>query len=288
MEYLFHLIILFSIYAILGLSLNLIVGYTGLLSVTHASFYGIGAYATAILLTQTDIGFILSVLLGITIASVVALAIGSVLSRFNGDYYALGSLGFCVITFSVFLNWDSLTRGPLGISGIPKPELFGLSFSSGMLFAVLAVCTLVLAYGICRFVASASFGRVLKAIREDEHAIQVFGYRTLWYKLVVFVISAAVAAVAGALFASYVTYIDPSTFTIIESIFVLAIVILGGLGSLRGSLLGALLLVLLPELLRFVGFPPEIAGQMRELTYGVILIVLMLYCPRGLIGEYKL
>jgi len=288
MEYLIHLAILFSIYAILGISLNLVVGYTGLPSITHAAFYGIGAYTTAILLTKSGVGFLVSVILGIILAALVSFLIGAVLSKFDGDYYALGSLGFNVIVFSIFLNWQSLTRGPLGIPGISKPELFGIDFSSGLLFLFLSLLFLILVYLASRFIVNSSFGRVLKAIREDEKAIQVFGYNTLYFKLAVFIMSATMAAVAGSLFASYITFIDPSSFTLMESVFILAIIILGGLANLRGSILGALFLILLPEILRFVGFPANIAAQMRQLVYGLILIFLMLYRPQGLIGEYKL
>lgn len=288
MEYLIHLAILFAIYAILGIGLNLVVGYTGLLSVTHAAFYGIGAYATAILLTQAGIGFFLSVILGIILAGIISFLIGIVLSKFSGDYYALGSFGFNVIVFSIFLNWQSLTRGPLGIPGISKPELFGIHFSSNTVFLVLAMLFLVLIYLAARFIVNSSFGRVLKAIREDEKAIQVFGYNTLYFKLAIFVISAGMAAIAGSLFASYITFTDPSSFVLMESVFILAIIILGGLANLRGSILGALFLILLPEILRFVGFPTDIAAQMRQVIYGVILILLMLYRPQGLLGEYKL
>ena len=288
MEYILHLITLFAIYAILGLSLNLVVGYTGLLSVTHASFYGIGAYATAILLTTSTIGFSSSIFVGVLVASLLALLIGAVLSRFTDDYYALGSMGFCIIMFSVFLNWQDVTRGPLGIPGIPKPEIFGVSFSSSIAFTLLVLAALVAIYLMCRYITHSSFGRALKAIREDEHAIQVFGYHTVYYKLTIFVLSAAMAAIAGSLFASYISYIDPTAFTLLESVFILAIIILGGLANLRGSLLGAAILIIVFELLRFIGFPAEIAGQMRELTYGALLVLLMLYRPQGLIGEYKL
>ena len=288
MQYFIHLAILFCIYATLGISLDLVVGYTGLLSVTHAAFYGIGAYATAILLTQFGLGFFLSVIVGVLVAAVVGFLIGIVLSKFKGDYYALGSLGFNIIVFSIFLNWQGLTRGPLGIPGIGRPELFGINFSSNLLFLILAALFLVVIYLISRFVVNSSFGRVLKAIREDEKAIQVFGYNTLYYKLAIFVISAGMAAVAGSLFASYITFVDPSTFALMESIFILAIIILGGLGNIKGAALGALILILLPEALRFVGFPSSIAAQMRQLIYGLILILLMLYRPQGVIGEYKL
>ncbi len=288
MDYLIHILILISIYGILGLSLNLIVGYAGLLSITQAAFYGIGAYVTAILLTTTGMNFFVSIILGMIITGVLSLLIGYVLSKFKDDYYALGSFGFNVIIYSIFLNWQDLTRGPLGIPGIGRPSLFGFTFSDNLSFLLLAIVLGLIIYGVCVYVTKSSFGRVLKAIREDEQAIKVFGYHTLWYKLAIFVIGAMMASVAGALFASYITFIDPSTFTLNESIFLLAIVILGGLANNRGAVLGAVILILLPEVLRFVGFPSDIAAQMRQVVYGLILILLMLYRPQGMIGEYRL
>lgn len=288
MEYLIHLAILISIYAILGLSLNLVVGYTGLLSVTQAAFYGMGAYTTAILLTSYGMNFFVSIICGMAITAVLAFLIGFVLSKFKDDYYALGSFGFNIIIYSIFLNWQSLTRGPLGIPGISRPSAFGFTFSDNLSFLILSVVILALIYWICRYITTSSFGRVLKAIREDEEAIGVFGYRTLWYKLAIFVVGAALAAVAGSLFASYITFIDPSSFALMESIFILAIIILGGLASNKGAVLGAVCLILLPEILRFVGFPDDVAAQMRQVTYGVLLIVLMIFRPQGLVGEYRL
>lgn len=288
MEYVIHLLILIGIYGILGLSLNLVVGFTGLLSVTHAAFYGIGAYATAILLTTTGMNFFLATFLGALICGVLSLLIGLVLSKFKDDYYALGSFDFNIIVFSIFLNWQSLTRGPLGIPGIARPSIFGYSLSDNLPFLILTAVTLGLVYLICRAITNSSFGRVLKAIREDEQAIQTFGYNTIYFKLTIFVIGAVLASLAGSLFASYITFIDPSTFTLNESIFILAIIILGGLANNRGAVLGAVVLILLPEVLRFVGFPSDIAAQMRQVIYGLILILLMLYRPQGLVGEYKL
>lgn len=288
MEYLIHLGTLVGIYAILGLSLNLVVGYTGLISVTHAAFYGIGAYVTAILLTSFGINFFISVIAAIVITIVISLFIGFVLSRFRGDFYALGSFGFNIIVYTIMLNWQELTRGPLGIPGISRPKIFGFSLHENLYFLILVVVAVVLIYLISRYIVSSSFGRVLKAIREDEEAIAVFGYNTLFYKLAIFVIGASMAAVAGSLLASYISFVDPTTFYLTESVFVLSIIILGGLSNLKGSIVGAIILVLLPELLRFVGFPSEIAGQLRHAIYGVLLIVLMMYRPQGLFGEYKL
>lgn len=288
MEYIIHIAILSVIYAILALSLNLVVGYTGLLASGHAAFYGIGAYAAAIFITALGMNFFLSLAMGMIIAGAAAFMIGIVLSRFAGDYYALVSLGFNVIIYSVLLNWQNLTRGPLGIPGISKPSIFGVDFSSGLSFLALSSVFLILVYLASRYLAASSFGRVLKAIREDEKAIQVFGYNTLYYKLAIFVISAGMAAVAGSLLASYISFIDPSSFTVMESVFILAIIIFGGLSSLRGSVIGAVLLVLLPEALRFAGFPQSVAAQMRQAVYGLFLIFLMLYRPQGLLGEFKL
>jgi len=137
-------------------------------------------------------------------------------------------------------------------------------------------------------VTKSSFGRALQAIREDEVALSVFGYHTSWFKLAVFVMGAGMAAIAGGLFASYITFIDPSSFGVPESVFMLSVIILGGLGSLRGAVIGALVLVLLPEALRFVGFTPDIAAQMRQVIYGLMLVFLMLYRPQGLAGTYRL
>lgn len=288
MEYLVHLAILFSIYAILAVSLQLLVGYTGLLSVAHAAFYGIGAYVVALILSHTGLGFFPALILGILISGVAAFLIGLVLSKFRDDYYALGSLGFNVIVFSILLNWQEVTRGPLGIPGIDRPELFGFTFSENITFLILSVVLLTLVYAFGKFITTSSFGRALQAIREDEEALSVFGYRTAWFKLAIFVVSAGMAAIAGGLFASYITFIDPSSFTIVESIFMLSIIILGGLGTLRGAILGALVLILLPEALRFVGFTPDIAAQMRQVIYGLLLVFLMLYRPQGLVGKYRL
>jgi branched-chain amino acid transport system permease protein len=288
MEYFIHLAIMVAIYSILSLSLNLVVGYTGLLSVTQAAFYGIGAYTTAILATSLGVNFFWSIIIGIGVAMAISLFIGLVLSRFKDDYYALASLGFNVITFSILLNWSKLTRGPLGIPGIPRPAIFGFHFTSNLYFLLLVMTILIVVYLLTYFIVNSSFGRALKGIREHEKALAIFGYNTRIFKMVIFIISAGIAAIAGSIFASYITFIDPSSFTLNESIFILSIVILGGLADLRGSILGAIILILLPEILRFVGFPDDLAANLRQATYGLMLIILMFLKPQGLLGKYKL
>lgn len=288
MEYIFHLAILISIFAIFAVSLDLIAGYTGLISLAHAAFYGIGAYATALLVAGLGVNFFVALLGGILLAALVAYLIGFVFSRLSGDYYVLGTVGFTYILFTVFINWQEVTGGPLGVAGIRRPELFGFVFSENALFLALCLAFLAGCYVTARFIVRSSFGRILTAIREDEKAIAVFGYQTLHFKLAIFVIAAMFAALGGGLLASYLTFIDPGTFAISDSIFILSIVVLGGLGSLRGAVAGAVLLILLPEALRFVGFSPDVAAQMRQMIYGLLLVCLMLYRPQGIFGEYKL
>ncbi len=288
MEYLLHLAIYLTIYSILGLSLNLIVGYTGLFAITHAAFYGLGAYSTALLTTKLGANFFLTVFAGVLVTSFVSLLIGIVLSRFSEDYYSIVSIGFCVIAYGIYMNWYEVTNGVLGIIRIPRPSIGDFVLTSKLQFLSLSLISLAAVYFLCRSIVRSSFGRALMAIREDEKTIEVYGYRTVYYKLAVFTIGSMMAAIAGSLFASYLAFIGASMFTLNESIFVLVIIIMGGLASLRGSLLGAGIMILLPEILRFVGLPNTIAAQARQTIYGVTLILLMLYRPQGLLGEYKL
>jgi len=288
MEYLIHIAILSAIFSILALSLNLIAGYTGLFSMAHAVFYAAGAYTTAILLTRSGMNFFLTVIIGVIVTAAVSLLIGTVLSRFSGDYYAIVSLGFGAIALALLLNWKGLTRGAFGIPAIQRPRIAGFVFSSDASFLLLSLSFAVIIFFLCRFIAGSSFGRVLRAVREDEETARVFGYNTTLYKLAVFVIGAMMASVAGSLYASFLAFIDPSVAMLKESIFIFVMIILGGLASLYGSILGACFLILLPEALRFVGLPDSVAAQVRQIIYGAILVYLMLFRPRGLIGKYRL
>lgn len=287
MSYFLHLSTFFFIYAILGVSLNLVVGFTGLVSIMHAAFFGIGAYITAILMVKLGMNFFVALILAILLNTFVGFCLGWLLSRLGGDYYVLGSIAFNFLVLSVFINWENLTSGPLGIPGIPKPELFGFSFSDPNQFFLLSLIFLALVYLASRYIANSSFGRVLKAIREDETAAKVFGYNVLSYKIAVSGFAAGMAAVAGALFSSYLTFIDPTSFDVMQSVFIFSIVIVGGFANLKGSLMGALILILFPEALRFAGFPADISAYAQQAVYGLALILLMIYRPQGILGEYR-
>ena len=288
MEYILNIAIFVCLYGIIALSLNLLVGETGLVCVAQAALSGIGAYGTALFMKNAGMDFFLATALSMAIAAFVAALIGLIFARLRDVYYVFGTVGLNVILYSIFLNWQSLTGGPLGVANIPRPAIFGFIFSDNVAYLGLCVAALAGVYGVCTWIECSSFGRVLRAIREDERAVAAFSYRTTRYKVVVFAIASALAALSGALFAAYIRYIDPTSFIITESIFMLSIVILGGLGSSRGALFGAVILTVLPELLRFVGFPTEIAAQMRQLVYGLVLIFLMLYRPQGMLGTFRI
>lgn len=287
-EYFINVAIVMCLYSMLGLSLNLVVGYCGLLSLAHSAFYGIGAYATAICLTRHGLGFFTSLIVGTTISTMASVLIGTVLSRFRHDFYALCSLGFSIIVFGFLLNLESITNGALGLPGIARPELFGIDFTNNLNFLILLVVAVLVITIALRMLMRSPYGRVVMALREDEEAVEVFGFKTQNFKLIAFVISAIFASVAGSFFASYISFIDPFSFTMRESILVSTMIIVGGLASLPGSILGAVILVLLPEALRFVGMPAEVAAQARQIIYGVGLVLLMIYRPRGIMGQFRM
>ena len=292
----------FAIWAILAVSLNLVVGFTGLLSVGHIGFFGIGAYTMAILSSDAayaelrteaiptyDWPFFAALPVSVLLAGLVALLAGGVFNRFRDDIFVLVSFGFAIISFNVFLNWRDLTRGAFGIHEIPRPAIGAWVFDGEVEFLLLAVVFLILVTLVSWFIVTSSFGRVLTAIREDEQAIEVFGYRSTHYKLAVWVISAMMAGLAGGLFSSWTSFIDPNSFILLESILLVSIVILGGLASIWGSLLGAMTFVLLEEGMRFLPFlPSEYVGQARQVVLGIMLVLLMLFRPQGLVGRYRL
>ena len=288
MEYLINLAILFCIYGTLALSLNMVVGMAGLLSLAQAAFYGIGAYAAAIGMTELGLGFFSTLLLGILANGILAFVVGKILSRFQGDYYAIVSAGLSVIVFSVLLNWKDLTNGPLGIFGIPKPEIGSFRLVSNFSYLVLCLAAVALSCGIYVLFDRSSFGRTLKALREDEQLTRLQGYNTKHFKSIVFVVSAMMSGIAGAMFASYISFIDPSTFQLKEGIFLFTIIIVGGLSSAKGSIAGALILISLPEVLRFIGLPYETAAQLQQIIYGALLVLMMILRPQGLFGKYRM
>lgn len=286
MDYFLHILIMVGIYSIVAMSLNLLAGYTGLISVAHAAFYGIGAYTTALLTLNTGLPFWVNIPAGVVGSGLVAFLISWPALRTHDDYFIITTFAFQIIIFSIMNNWVSFTGGPGGLSGIPRPTIFGLPVSSHLLFLSFVVAFGVLTYLFLSRLVNSPFGRVLKAIREDEIFAMSTGKDVMQYKVAVFVVAATTASIGGSLYVYYTSYIDPTSFTIMESIFMLSIVIIGGAGSLRGSIVGAALLICIPEILRFVEMPNAIAANMRQILYGGLLVFFMMFRPQGLLGEY--
>lgn len=286
MEYLFHIFILAAIYSILALSLDLLVGFTGLISICQAAFYGLGAFTSALLATRSGVPFILGAPAGMLVAALASLPVSLATGRLRGDYLVVLTLAFQTIVYGVLINWTEVTGGPRGIAGIPPPLIFGWSITSHVGYFILCGTMAVMSFFTVSNVSNSPLGRVLRAIREDEGAAQALGKNTARIKLGVFAVSAGLAAIAGALYAHYVSYIDPSSFTVMESILILSMVIIGGTGSRWGAIVGAVVLILLPEVLRFIGLPSSLAADLRQLLYGLLLVLTMLFRPQGLMGNY--
>lgn len=286
MDYFLHIIIIAGIYIVLTVSLDLLAGHAGLLAIAHAAFYGLGAYTSALLAIHWKLPFLVGVLAGMAVAATTSLLISLPSLRLHGDYFVIATFGFQMIIFSIFNNWNTLTRGPLGIPGIPEPSLLGWRVDSKLGFLLLTACFAAFAYFVVGRITASSCGRVLRAIREDEIFAQALGKNTVRFKVVAFAVSAALAASAGSLYAHYISYINPTSFTIVESILIISMVIVGGAGSKWGPLIGAIVLVTLPEALRFLGLPSPMAANVRQIIYGALLVLMMLFRPRGLVGKY--
>ncbi|MBM4028050.1 MAG: branched-chain amino acid ABC transporter permease [Planctomycetes bacterium] len=287
MEYFLHILVITGIYMILTLSLNLVLGYTGLANLGHAAFSCVGAYASSLLALNYGVPPWIGLLVGACTAAVLGVVVAAPSLRMKGDYLALATFGLGVIVYSVAKNWVGLTRGPMGLPGIPGFSLFGLQLSAVWSYLLLVTLFVALTFFVIRRVVTSPFGRILRGIREDETAALAMGKNVNRYKIIVFVVGAFFAGIAGSLYAHYITFIDPSSFTLMESITILLMVVFGGMGSLAGSFVGASVLVILPELLRFLGMPSSVAAPLRQMIYGLLLVILMLARPQGILGKYR-
>src|SRR3972149_5304023 len=287
MNYILHLLIYLDIYIIITLSLNLLIGYSGLFQLAHAAYYGIGAYTTALLMVRLGWGFVPSLISSIVVTGCLSLFVSLPAWRFRKDYFVILSLAMQVAIYSLLYNWIDLTNGPFGITGIPRPGILGYQINT--LFKMFSLSTaLTLVCGAIVFILLRSpWGRVLNAMRDDELAARGLGKNTRLFKMQAFFVACAMVAIAGSLYATYVSYIDPTSFTLDESILMISMIIMGGTGNFRGPVIGALTLIAIPEILRFVHIPDSIAANVRLLAYGLLLIIIVHLRPQGISGEYR-
>lgn len=265
----------------LSQTLSLTAGFGGMISLAHAGFYGMGAYTAALLAVNFQLPFLLVLPVAILLSGLLALVVSAIALRTIDDYFIICTLGIQVVVFSLMNNWMSLTNGPMGIPGIPTASIFGFEFNSKISFLLLTLVFTAIVFFIIRNVTKSPFGRVLIALSEDEIFTKSLGKKVYFSKVASFTIGAMLAAIPGVLYAHYISYIDPTSFTVDESIFILSIVIIGGMRNLWGLVIAASVLVFLPEALRFLGMPSNIAANMRQIIYGLALVVMMFKFSQG-------
>lgn len=277
-QYFIRVLCLIGVYSILTISLNLIAGYMGQTSMGHAALYCLGGYCSALLGSKLGWPFWITILFGILGGALGGLILGLSTMRLSGSYLAVITLAFAEVVEMVVLNWNGVTNGPLGVRNIPRPSILGWELTTsngGFYWLMLVLVTVAILVSVC--VVNSKFGRAVRAIKEDELAAKLMGVHTAAYKVKTIVLSGALAGMAGAYYASMNRYIDANTFSFDVSMTILCIVIFGGLGSIPGMIVGSVLLIAFPEVLRSL-------ADYRFVVYGLLLIFMMRFRPQGLLG----
>ncbi len=297
MTYALHLLIYLSVYTMIALSLNLIVGYCGRFTLAHGAYFAAGAYtyalATIVLRWNTLLALLLAVFVGAVLSSGLSLAA----PRMRDDFFVIESLAVQVLLFSMLYNWSStearlgtwrnMTNGPSGIGGIPSPRILGTTIESLGGISCIAIVVMGLSFLLVWLLVSSPWGRLLLAVRDDHVVVRGLGKNPFLIESEVFGIACAIAALAGAVYAIYVGYIDPSIGSLDQSILMLSMVVVGGAGNLMGPVVGAALLVLIPELLALLRIPGPLAANLRLALYGLLLVIMVHLRPQGVAGKYR-
>lgn len=283
-QYIFTILILIGIYAIVTVGLSLLIGYAGQISLGHAAFFGIGAYASAILSGTHQMSPWLAMLIGMVATFIIAYVIGIPILKLKGHFLALATIGINIIVYILMLGLNNITGGAAGFVGIPILTIFGFSLNDKLFFYffvwLVAFLIIILSTNIVR----SHVGRLLRSIHDSEIATETLGVQVSKYKVAIFALSAAFASIAGSIYAHYITFISPPTFYITKSILFLIMVMVGGASSVWGAVLGTAIIMFLNELIRFVGHTYfGISGEVEIVVYGLIIILIMMYLPKGLL-----
>ena len=280
------ILFLLSFYTILVVSADLTSGMANLLAFCQAAFCGIGAYLSAFFLINCHLPFLLVALAVMLATGLCGILVSLASMRLKGDYFVLATLAFQIIVFVVFYNWTSVTGGDEGTPSFDRIQLFfgKLALSDGA-FALLSLCLAILSVLLVAALQRSPFGRLLRAIRADEKAVEALGHNVSVLKIRAFFISAALSGLAGLLYAAFHGYVEPTAFTISDSLLIITALFLGGTGNWRGPVLGAFVIVLLPEILRGIGLEQEMVNNLKQVIYGLLLVGIMFFRPQGLLGE---
>lgn len=286
--YLSNLMVLLGIAVILASSLNLMVGYAGIFSVAHAVFYGVGAYTAAkVALTTTD-SFLLATAAAMLVSGAVSFVLAVPVLRVREEYFVVASIGFQIVASTIFTSWSAVTGGMGGLAGIPPARLLGWQVAGSIDMLWLTAGCVVLVLAVIALIVHSPFGRALKAFRDDETAAIALGKDPLVLRVTATTISGALAAVAGSLYAFHVSFVNPESFTLDYSVLILAMVIIGGAGSIAGPVIGAVFITVFPALLNFIALPSQYVGPVEQLIYGAAIVLLMVFWPSGLASAWRL
>ena len=281
--YQINIMITALMYVVLGLGLNIVVGVAGLLNLGYVAFYAVGAYTYALLHLHFGLGFWAALPIGGLLSALFGILLGFPVLRLRGDYLAIVTLGFGEIIRLILENWNDFSKGPSGISNIPRPGFFGLEMSleTAIIYLYyLMICMVLFTIFVVNRLQNSRIGRAWFALREDEIACQAMGIDKTRTKLTAFALGATWAGMAGVFFAAKTTFINPASFTFLESAIILCIVVLGGMGSIVGVIVGAFVLILVPEYLR-------VFADYRMLAFGAVLVVMMLLRPQGIVANVR-
>jgi branched-chain amino acid transport system permease protein len=283
--YVVNLLVLISINAILAVTLNFILGYAGIFSMAHALFFGVGAYGATFAAMKLGLGFVSATAVGMLLAALISLALALPALRVRGEYFVAASLGLQMLAITIFTEWKSVTGGIGGLTNIPAASVFGFKLTEPEHYLVLSLVSLIAIILIIRALVRSSFGRSLKALRDDETAASAFGKNVAVIKTTAVVLSSALAAIAGSLYASYLSFINVESFVLETSIQTMAMVIIGGTATLFGPVIGAVLILLLPAGLSYIPYLPATeVGSIQQIIYGLAMVLLMVFRPGGLWG----
>lgn len=278
-EYLTSLLPLFFILYIAALAQSLMAGYAGIIFVATAAFMGLGAYTSAILSLNYKFPLFFSIVIAMIVTAFSGVIVSVFFKNIRKDYLAIGTLGLGLILNEVYTNCEKVTGGSFGITNIPNIQ-------SNLVMPIMIIST-ICATALYLFLSKSSFGSLIKAIRDDEILVQSLGKSTFFPRMAIYAISFSFLGLAGAFLAHYLSFVDPTSFGLVDSIGILTIVIIGGVESPWGALLGAAIFVFMPALLKLLGLPEDYAAQVRQGIFGLIIVVLMMIRPQGLIGKYK-
>lgn len=285
MTWLTSIFILIGIFGILSVSLGLITGHLGIFSMAHAALFGVGAYTYAYLTVQHGINWVVAALVAMFLSALAGAIMAVPSLRVSGDYFLVASFALQVVATSVFESWTSVTGGTAGIPGILRPMVGNIDFFEDTSFLGLVGGAAVLVTALTWFIVRSPYGRMMHVIRDDETVAATMGKPIALTKVSMTMLSGAMAGLAGVLYGQYLMYISPASFEVHASVTIVTMIVIGGMTSVPGTLVGAAIILLIPEGLRYLQMSPDVAGPLQQVFFGVLLVALMFLRPQGLFGE---